>query len=245
MLSIIPARARVLTVVLALLFLSVACGGGGDKGSSGARNPTDPRRVPTATVPAQLPTPIAALTVNQPGTPTAPETYVVQPGDTLGGIATALKISQDDLTRANPGVTAANLRAGQELKVARPTPAPSGAARAPATPAASATPARSATPGAASPTPARSSTPAASASAAPSRTAAPAATNAPAATSAAAAGGPYTVVAGDTACGIAKKLGVSLAALARENGVSIDALAALRVGQTLQTPRSTGESAGC
>ena len=60
-----------------------------------------------------------------------------------------------------------------------------------------------------------------------------------------AGGGTYTVQAGDTGCSIARSQGVSLSAHAQANNTSIDGLANLRVGQTLQVPRSTGESPGC
>ena len=228
---------------LVLAVLGAACGGGDDKTDGpAARNPTDPRRVPTATVPADRPTPIAALEIGQTRTTALPETYVVKAGDTLGTIASELGVSNDELTRANPGINPSGLRIGQELRIPRPsaTPTPSAVARGPATPTGS--PGRTSTPSPSpTSTPGRSPAPVASPSPSPgTRSPSPAAT--PAGT---AAGGTYTVQAGDTGCAIARKLGVSITALAQANSMSVDALGSLRVGQMLQVPRSTGEGPGC
>ena len=239
--------------VLVLAVLGAACGGGDDKTDGpAARNPTDPRRVPTATVPADRPTPIAALEIGQTRTTALPETYVVKAGDTLGTIASELGVSNDELTRANPGINPSGLRIGQELRIPRPspTPTPSAVVRGPATPTGS--PGRTSTPSPSpTSTPGRSPAPVASPSPSPgsplpgspspgTRSPSPAAT--PAGT---AAGGTYTVQAGDTGCAIARKLGVSITALAQANSMSVDALGSLRVGQMLQVPRSTGEGPGC
>lgn len=257
-----PRWAVRLTVLAAsLAIILAACGGGDDDGgSNAARNPTDPRRVPTATVPMQLPTPITALETGGPQSSgsSLPDVYVVKSGDTFGVIAAELRVTVDELVSANPNVDARSLRIGQELRVPRPTPAPAptNTARGPATPApggsARPSPAASAAP---SPTPARSPSPAASAtpagSPASTRSPSPAASPAgspsasPSGSPSGAAAGGYTVESGDTACAIARKLGVSLTALAQANGTSPDNLANLRVGQTLQVPRSTGESPGC
>lgn len=234
-------RMMPLALLTLIAVLLAACGGGGKKDATTARIPTDPRRVPTATVPANLPTPIAALESGSAG-PSAslPENYVVKSGDTLAAIAQSLGISTDDLARANPNIDARGLRIGQELRIPRPTPAPTPAnvARGPATPiptprasaAPSASPASSGTPA-----PGRSPTPVASpASGTPRPSATPAS-----------AGSTYTVESGDTGCAIARKLGVSVTALAQANGLTIDGLAALRIGQVLQVPRATGEGPGC
>jgi LysM repeat protein len=237
-----------LTLAACLLAsLAVACGGGGDNGGDAARNPTDPRRVPTATVPATPPSPLAALEGGQaPGRAALPESYVVKSGDTLGSIATELGISTDELVRANPNIDPRGLRIGQELRLPRATPTPNPAQRATATPAAGA---RSPSP-AASPTPARSPAPGAS----PAASASPAATRTPG-PSPAASPSPgsspsgtaqtYAVQSGDTGCAIARRFMVSVQQLAAANGLSVDALANLRIGQMLQIPRSTGADPGC
>jgi len=53
------------------------------------------------------------------------------------------------------------------------------------------------------------------------------------------------VQSGDTGCAIARRFMVSVQQLASANNLSIDALASLRVGQSLQIPRSTGADPGC
>lgn len=233
-------------LLLVSLILATACGGGDDQqNDTAARNPTDPRRVPTATVPAERPTPIPALDSGETAAASRPESYVVKAGDTLGAVATSLGVSVEELTRANPNVNPQSLRIGDELRVPRPTATATAGPRGPAT--ATGTPGRTATP---TSTPGRTPTSTATPGAGtrtPTATATPAAgTRTPTATATASgAGGTYTVESGDTACAIARKLGVSLTALAQANNTSIDGLANLRVGQTLQVPRSTGESPGC
>jgi LysM repeat protein len=242
------------TVALALslaLTLAAACGGGDKEADSAARNPTDPRRVPTATLPAQRPTAIAAIDGGQgAGRPALPDSYVVKAGDTLGSIATDLGITTDELSRANPNIDPRGLRIGQELRVPRVTPTPSGSGQrgSPSptppggSPAASPTGARTATPAAspgtsATPSGARTATPPASASASPR----------PSGASPSPAGSPgtYTVQSGDTGCALARRFGVSLQQLAQANGISVDALANLSVGQSLRIPASTGADPGC
>jgi LysM repeat protein len=245
-----------LTCALLLALGSAACGGGGDEQTQAARNPTDPRRVPTATVPAQRGTPIAALDLGQARPASLPETYVVKSGDTLGTIAGELGITVEALVGANPNVDPRGLRIGQELRIPRPspTPTPANVARGPATPTGSpgATPAATGTPGrtpsptgtpAATATPAATGTPARTATATPPA-ATPTRTPSPAATPAG-GGQTYTVQSGDTACAIARRFSVSLTALAQANGITVDGLASLRLGQELRIPPSTGESPGC
>ncbi|MGH2586021.1 MAG: LysM peptidoglycan-binding domain-containing protein, partial [Dehalococcoidia bacterium] len=258
-------QARRLTGAVALCLglltlLATACGGGDDNNDGDtARNPTDPRRVATATVPAERGTPLAALESGQTTRASLPDTYVVKSGDTLGSISTELGISVDELTRANTDIDPRGLRIGQELRIPRPTPtATSTAPRGPATP--TGTPGRTATPTGtatatrtATPTgtAARTGTPTPTGTATPTRTATATspsgtATRTPTATSTpSGGGGTYTVQSGDTACGIARTLGVSLSALAQANGLSDDALASLTIGQTLRVPPSTGDSPGC
>lgn len=240
---------RILSLLLASLILAtIACGGGdGDSDDTAARNPTDPRRVPTATVPAERPTPLPALDSGGTSPASRPESYVVKAGDTLGAVATSLGVSVEELTRANPNVNPQSLRIGDELRVPRPTATATTGPRGPATP--TGTPGRTATPtGTATRTPTGTATATATPGGRATATATPGAgTRTPTATAtpASGAGSTYTVESGDTACSIARTLGVSLTALAQANNTSVDGLASLRIGQTLQVPRSTGESAGC
>ena len=112
-------------VLLVCVMVVTACGGDDKQDDTkAARNPTDPRRVPTATVPAQLPTPIAALDAGETRRVTLPDTYVVKPGDTVATIARELGVAADDLTRANPNLDPRSLRIGQELRVPRQSPTP-------------------------------------------------------------------------------------------------------------------------
>lgn len=207
-----------------LLIILSACGGGGDKGSGAptARELRDPRTVPTATAPPSLPTPLPALDLSAPvrRATALPDVYLVKPGDTPAAIAQELGVDLDELLRLNNITDPRSLKVGQTLKIPRPSSA-------------TATPTR---PGPAAPT--RPPTP--GATMAPTRVATATAT----ATSAAGAGGTYTVEAGDTACEIAAKLGVSLAALAQENGVTVAQLATLRIGQVLKVP-ATKAPPGC
>jgi LysM repeat protein len=251
---------------LALLLVGLAACGGGDgneSSDSAARNPTDPRRVATATVPSEQPTPIPALESGESGTGSRPESYVVKAGDTLGAVATSLGVSVEELTRANPSINPQSLRIGDELRLPSATPTATAGPRGPATP--TGTPGGTATPtGTSSPTrtatstasptgtPSGSPTRTPTATGTPSRTGtatptgtAGAGTRTPTATPSSAGGSTYTVQTGDTGCSIARAQGVSLAALAQANNTSVDGLASLRVGQTLQVPRSTGESPGC
>lgn len=236
------------------MLLVCACGGDDKKQPEDvAKNLTDPRRVPTATVPAEAPPLLGALDAGQPQRPvTLPETYIVKAGDTLGAISTELGVSVDELTKANPNLDPRTLRIGQELRVPRPTaaPQPTSAVRGPATSTATARPGATATgtspagsPAGTATRTAGTATRTATAAAAATRTAVPgAATVTPG--PATAGGRTYTVQAGDTGCQIAKALGVPLAALAQVNNTTIAGLASLRIGQTLQVP-STGGPAGC
>lgn len=232
---------RLLAVTVAAALIVVTACGGNKKDGATARVPTDPRRVPTATVPADLPTPIAALAGTSGVQATVPDTYVVKSGDTLATIARDLSITTEALTSANPNLDPRALRIGQELRIPRPSaaPAPVNVARGPATPVG--TPRGSATPGPVSSpavSPGRSPTPGVSPTPGRSPTARPAATPSGSAST-------YTVGSGDTGCAIARKLGVSLSALAQANGLSVEGLANLRIGQVLQVPRPSGEGPGC
>ncbi|MFN8555962.1 MAG: LysM peptidoglycan-binding domain-containing protein [Dehalococcoidia bacterium] len=161
---------------------------------------------------------------------------MVKAGDNPGGIAQELGVDLADLLRVNGIDDPRSLRVGQQLKVPRPSPTPGrpGAtavvARTPTAAVATRTPA-AATPGTATRTPTPGLTGITG-----TRTPTPAAaTGAP---------GTYTVQSGDTACEIATRLGVPLAALAEANNTTPQGLAALSIGQTLRVPVTRGEP-GC
>lgn len=216
--------------VLFALLLAVAltaCNSGSDKGGTSgvAREPKDPRTVPTATLPAQIPTAIPALEVSQAQRRSGqlPDVYVVKAGDTPSAIAQALGVDANELLRANGLSEGSGLRVGQQLRVPRPgQPSPTSTRPAGTTATATATARSTGTPGPGTPTRAASPTPA----------------------GAAGAGGTYTVQPGDTACGIAARLNVPLTALAEANGTTVQGLSSLSVGQSLKVPATRGP-AGC
>lgn len=219
-------RAVLLGLAAGVVVLA-ACGGGSKRGagSAGVRELRDPRTVPTATVPAQIPTPIPALMAGQtPGRPTpVPDVYVVKAGDTPAAIAAELGVDLAELLRLNGIEDPRSLRVGQQLRIPRPQPTP-GAARAAGTATGTARPGPAGTP---------------TVTRAPTGTA-----TARAATPAAATGETYTVQAGDTACEIAQRLGVPLTALAEANNTTVSGLASLQIGQVLKVPAVRGP-AGC
>lgn len=210
----VPAPPRWLVAILLLGAIPLsACGGN----SAEQADRVDPRKVPTAPLPATLPDPIIVSGVSERGTPTpipAQETYQVRPGDTLGAIAARYNTTVDELMKMNNLRDAGRLDVGQTLKVPKtstPTATPTG------TPAA--TPIGTATPRLGTPTP----------------TAAATATRTP--TSSATGGTTYEVRPGDTAISIANLFGVSLQDLAAANDTTVPELANLRVGQQLRIPR--------
>jgi len=218
-------RLAALALSLTLISLAACASAPQASGPATARQPTDPRGVPTATVPAVLPSPIPAGPVTDvnvsSGGNAAPSVYDVKSGDTLAAIASQLGVSLADLESYNPDVSRSALKIGQELKV---PPQPS-------TPSPTPSPGRTPTP--VSAITVRPSTPATGA--------------ASAGTSRAATGSPqtYTVQTGDTGCKIASSFKVSLQELAEANGTSAAALANLRVGQQLKVPAPTGSPQGC
>lgn len=124
---------------------------------------TDNSAVPT-------PNPFAAT-----ATPATARSYTVALGDTLNGIATSFNTTVDAIQGANPGVTAANLKAGQQLLIP-PPPTPTPSVTPTPSPTVSPSPTTSPTPAPTStPTPEPSPTPAAT----PSATASPAASASP------------------------------------------------------------------
>ncbi|MEO8539881.1 MAG: LysM peptidoglycan-binding domain-containing protein [bacterium] len=120
--------ALILGLALPVALFAVACGGGGPAEKSGERI-TDPARVPSST-PIQNPTlyKIQGNEVLISGGPTgqitpvaqataASSDYVIKAGDFCSTIATANKISVEDLQKANRNADCNNLRIGDHLKI--------------------------------------------------------------------------------------------------------------------------------
>jgi peptidoglycan DL-endopeptidase LytF len=197
--------------MLALALLATACGGGGDK-SSFSR--VDPGKVPTATLPANLPDPVLVEGVPTRAVTPSGDTYTVQSGDSLSSIAEKLGTTVDELTALND-LTSNELSVGQVLRIPgsasheEGSPTPKGE-RATSTATAKATEATGATPEA---------------------TKTPAAQNTPQAGQT-----EYTVKDGDNANDIALRFGVTVDELAAANGMTVDDLRSLEVGQVLIIP---------
>lgn len=219
-----------------VLIVFVACGSGSKSNGPGSpRQPTDPKTVPTATIPAALPSPIVAATVSDAGlatggATTTPSAYTVKSGDTLAAIASQLGVPLSALESYNNGVNPSSLKIGQELRI----PPAAASATASATPAAG----RTATPGAGASATATGTRGAASSTSV-------AATGTATATAAAGSGQTYTVKAGDTGCKLAGTFQVSLQELAEANGTTTSGLTNLKVGQQIKVPPPTGSPRGC
>ena len=214
-----------LVLALTLTCLAACSSSPQASGPAAPRQPTDPRSVPTATVPAVLPSPIPAGPVTDvnlsSSVNTGPSVYDVKQGDTLAAIASQLGISLNELESYNSDVNPASLKIGQELKVppATRTPSPT-------------------------PTPGRTPTPVTAITVRPS-TPLPGASTTGTPASAGGSSGGYTVQAGDTACKLAANFKVSLTELAEANGTTASSLANLHVGQQIKVPAPTGSPQGC
>lgn len=207
--------ARVLPAALACLSLiaAAACGGGGNDTTTAP----DLDKVPTATLPAELP---EALIIGGGAIlPGGGATYTIRSGDTLAGIASRLGITLEDLRTANPDIDPGALRSGQVINLPQlPDNAPTAAATtAPTTPVA----------------PEETTAPE------PTNTPQPAATNTPSSL-----GRTYIVEAGDIPVSIAAKFGITVEELLAANP-DIDPRG-LQVGQVLiiPTPAATATPAG-
>ncbi len=204
-----------LVFLLLLALTASACGGGK---SSTAR--IDPGKVPTATLPANLPEPLIINGVPTRAPQVSGSTYTVVSGDSLSAIADKLGTTVEELMAAND-LTSNDLAVGQVLKIP-----------------ASSSPTSEAT---ASPTASRAKTPTPGAE---TPTEAPAVTATPGATATRAAGQTeYTVKSGDNANDIALQFGITVEELAAANHTTVEALRSLQVGDVLIIPAASGTPA--
>ena len=196
---------------------------------------------------------LAVASVTGAGVAAADERYTVRSGDTVSHIAARTGTSVSAITRANALPSASTIRIGQTLTIpTRGSAAAPAPAAAPARAAASYTVAAGDTvsriaakhgtsvaaviaangldPRAFIRIGQRLSIPGAGGAAAPAPAAAPAR-----------AAASYTVAAGDTVSGIAARLGTTVAAIVKANG--LDSRAFIRVGQRLTVPGAAPSSA--
>jgi len=193
-------------ILLPVALLAFACGGSG-----GPATQSDTAKVPTATLPANLPDPLIVE-----GTPARPgsskDTYVVQSGDSLYAIADKLGTTVDELMSLN-NLDSTELAVGQALKIPQTGAAEVTPTESPASTEVASTP----TPKGATETPRPTSqTPTPSAS-----------------------GQQYTVQSGDNANDIALRFGITVEELAAANHTTVDALRGLQVGDVLIIPPAT------
>lgn len=87
-------------------------------GPTAAPEPTA-TATPTA---AATPAPSVTAAAAAEATPAPQRTHVIQPGDTLLGIAIRFDVALEAVEQANPNVDPAALRVGQELVVPGPNP---------------------------------------------------------------------------------------------------------------------------
>ena len=205
-------------IALAALLLG-ACGG--DDKPEEQPPPAGAGVLPTATPFARLPSPIIVSGTAAAGTGASTGSanesrYRVEAGDSLLAIANRFDTTVEAIVRRNNLADASQIRAGQELII------PGGTRVAAATPAATAV-----TPAVVTP----ASTPVT-----PVATAVPTRAATPVATTTASASRKYTVKSGDTASEIAEQFGVTMAALAAANGMTVAQLGELRAGQEITIP---------
>lgn len=214
-----PSRLLPLLAFAALALVGAGCfGGGGD--SSGDEPDLD--EIPTATLPAELPTPriLGQSAVSTGGR----RTYTIQAGDTFSGIADQFGITLEELIAANPDVDPTSLVAGDVINLPEAVTAPP--------PVATATPGEAPDeeePTEAPPAEIPTDTPM------PAPTEPPPPVDTPTAQS---LGTTYVVQAGDTFASIAAQFGITIEALAAANpGVDSNNLS---IGQVLMLPPAGG-----
>lgn len=208
-------RARPVALCLlaaAALLPAAALASGCDDGTSSA-DPPDLSRVPTATLPAELPQ--AIIVSGGPVQTGGQATYTVQSGDSLAAISERFGFSIEELIAANPGIQEQGLLPGDVINLPAapddlPTPEPPAA------------------------TPAAPEEPTATIEPVDSPTAdPPEPVGTPPAT-----GNTYTVQAGDIPETIAAQFGITVEALLAANpGIDVRNL---QIGQVLNIPAPAG-----
>jgi len=198
-----PLAAGAVLFLLSLALLATACGGGK---SSPSR--VDRGKIPTATLPANLPEPLIIEGMPTRAVQPSGDTYTVESGDSLYGIAEKLGTTVDEL-RALNDLASNDLSVGQVLRV------PGDGSRGTASPA----------PRGVQATPT------------PQETGEPEATETPAARATPSEGQTeYTVQSGDNASDIASRFGITVEELAAANNMTVDDLRSLDVGDVLIIP---------
>lgn len=94
-----------------LAIAAAGCFGGGGSGADG--NAPDNSKIPTATLPAQLPTVrILGESIVSTG---GRRTYTIRSGDTFSGVADRFGVTLEELVAANPGVEPGTLQDGDVI----------------------------------------------------------------------------------------------------------------------------------
>lgn len=106
-------RLRPALVSLAYIAAIAAACGGDDADTNGGA--PDTSRVPTATMPAELPE--VRLLGEGIARPDGGATYTIQSGDTLAALAERFGFTVEELLAANPGIDASALRPGQQINL--------------------------------------------------------------------------------------------------------------------------------
>ena len=196
--------------LLSLALLATACGGGK---SSDSR--IDPGKIPTATLPANLPEPLMIEGMPTRAVQPSGDTYTVESGDSLSAIAEKLGTTVDELKALND-LTSNDLSVGQVLRV------PGGGSH-----------------GTPSPTPKKEQ-----ATSTPKATGSPEATDTPASRATPREGETeYTVQSDDNANDIALRFGITVEELAAANNTTVDDLRSLQVGDVLIIPPASSTPA--
>ncbi|MBI5289439.1 MAG: LysM peptidoglycan-binding domain-containing protein [Chloroflexi bacterium] len=218
---------RVLPIIACCVLgvLAAACFGGGS--GDGAGKAPDSSKIPTATLPAELPqVRILGESIVSTG---GRRTYTIRSGDTFSAVAERLGITLEELVAANPGVDAGLLQDGDVINLpetvgnppAATTPAPTEAANTPE----AEEPAVEDTPVPEEPLPTDTPVPPAPTEAPPPAEATPTAQS---------LGRTYTVEAGDSMASIAARFGYTVETLIGANpGVDPNNLVP---GQTIFLP---------
>ena len=112
---IAPAALLAALLAVAIVYSSSTGDGEGSSSSTPPASQTSTERTRTGTTARTSQTPAAPRTTAT--TPTGPESYTVQAGDTLGSIAAEHDTTVQELQELNPGVDSQSLSVGQDIKL--------------------------------------------------------------------------------------------------------------------------------